>query len=75
MFALVKCVARVRRDLKLVIVLSESGSTSDPEKLSDYFDKAPIIRIPHKAVSLFLKINTHYFLCVFEIMSLIFSSF
>lgn len=47
-FALVKRVARARRDLKLVIVLSESGSTSDPEKLSDYFDKAPMLRIPHR---------------------------
>lgn len=42
LFGLVKDIARFRSDLKLLI----SSATLDAEKFSDYFDKAPIFKIP-----------------------------
>ncbi|KAK6118829.1 hypothetical protein DH2020_047429 [Rehmannia glutinosa] len=42
LFGLVKDIARFRTDLKLII----SSATLDAEKFSDYFDSAPIFRIP-----------------------------
>ncbi|KAJ8451447.1 hypothetical protein Cgig2_017838 [Carnegiea gigantea] len=42
LFGLVKDVARFRPDLKLLI----SSATLDAEKFSDYFDSAPIFKIP-----------------------------
>ncbi|XP_016455983.2 pre-mRNA-splicing factor ATP-dependent RNA helicase DEAH1 [Nicotiana tabacum] len=42
LFGLVKDVARARPDLKLLI----SSATLDAEKFSDYFDCAPIFKIP-----------------------------
>merc|ERR1719343_756861 len=42
LFGLVKDVSRFRDDLKLVI----SSATLDAEKFSEYFDDAPIFRIP-----------------------------
>ncbi|MED6192049.1 Pre-mRNA-splicing factor ATP-dependent RNA helicase DEAH1 [Stylosanthes scabra] len=42
LFALVKDIARFRPDLKLLI----SSATLDAEKFSDYFDSAPIFKIP-----------------------------
>ena len=41
-FGLVKDIARFRPDLKLLI----SSATLDAEKFSDFFDEAPIFRIP-----------------------------
>ena len=42
LFGLVKDIARFRPDLKLLI----SSATLDAEKFSDYFDYAPIFKIP-----------------------------
>lgn len=42
LFGLVKDIARFRSDLKLLI----SSATLDAEKFSDFFDDAPIFRIP-----------------------------
>ncbi|KAL0364729.1 UNVERIFIED_CONTAM: Pre-splicing factor ATP-dependent RNA helicase DEAH1 [Sesamum angustifolium] len=42
LFGLVKDIARFRPDLKLLI----SSATLDAEKFSDYFDSAPIFKIP-----------------------------
>ena len=42
LFGLVKDVARFRPDLRLLI----SSATLDAEKFSDYFDRAPIFKIP-----------------------------
>ncbi|CAN0896834.1 Pre-mRNA-splicing factor ATP-dependent RNA helicase DEAH1 [Linum grandiflorum] len=42
LFGLVKDISRFRPDLKLLI----SSATLDAEKFSDYFDNAPIFRIP-----------------------------
>ncbi|KAK9116542.1 hypothetical protein Sjap_015489 [Stephania japonica] len=42
LFGLVKDIARFRTDLKLLI----SSATLDAEKFSDYFDSAPIFKIP-----------------------------
>ncbi|TKY49698.1 putative pre-mRNA-splicing factor ATP-dependent RNA helicase DHX16 [Spatholobus suberectus] len=42
LFGLVKDIARFRPDLKLLI----SSATLDAEKFSDFFDSAPIFRIP-----------------------------
>lgn len=42
LFGLVKDIARYRTDLKLLI----SSATLDAEKFSEYFDNAPIFRIP-----------------------------
>lgn len=42
LFGLVKDIARFRPDLKLLI----SSATLDAEKFSEYFDYAPIFRIP-----------------------------
>jgi pre-mRNA-splicing factor ATP-dependent RNA helicase DHX16 len=42
LFGLVKDVARFRPDLRLLI----SSATLDAEKFSDYFDQAPIFKIP-----------------------------
>lgn len=42
LFGLVKDVARIRPELKLLI----SSATLDAEKFSEYFDYAPIFRIP-----------------------------
>eukprot|EP00252_Welwitschia_mirabilis_P004082 TRINITY_DN14270_c0_g2_i1.p1 TRINITY_DN14270_c0_g2~~TRINITY_DN14270_c0_g2_i1.p1 ORF type:complete len:1044 (-),score=237.61 TRINITY_DN14270_c0_g2_i1:18-3149(-) len=42
LFGLVKDIARFRPDIKLLI----SSATLDAEKFSDYFDAAPIFRIP-----------------------------
>ncbi|KAJ9567348.1 hypothetical protein OSB04_003314, partial [Centaurea solstitialis] len=45
LFGLVKDIARFRPDLKLLI----SSATLDAEKFSDYFDSAPIFKIPEGA--------------------------
>ncbi|KAJ3691737.1 hypothetical protein LUZ61_020901 [Rhynchospora tenuis] len=42
LFGLVKDIARFRKDLKLLT----SSATLDAEKFSDYFDSAPIYKIP-----------------------------
>ena len=42
LFGLVKDIARYRNDIKLLI----SSATLDAEKFSEYFDYAPILRIP-----------------------------
>jgi len=42
LFGLVKDVARHRQDLKLII----SSATLDAEKFSEFFDKAPIFKVP-----------------------------
>jgi pre-mRNA-splicing factor ATP-dependent RNA helicase DHX16 len=42
LFGLVKDIARFRPNLKLLI----SSATLDAEKFSDYFDGAPIFKIP-----------------------------
>ncbi|KAH6791403.1 RNA helicase family protein [Perilla frutescens var. frutescens] len=42
LFGLVKDITRFRKDLKLLI----SSATLDAEKFSDYFDTAPIFKIP-----------------------------
>ncbi|KAK8945605.1 putative pre-mRNA-splicing factor ATP-dependent RNA helicase [Platanthera guangdongensis] len=42
LFGLVKDIARFRKDLKLLI----SSATLDAEKFSDFFDSAPIFKIP-----------------------------
>jgi pre-mRNA-splicing factor ATP-dependent RNA helicase DHX16 len=42
LFGLVKDVARYRKDLKLLI----SSATLDAEKFSQYFDNAPIFKVP-----------------------------
>jgi pre-mRNA-splicing factor ATP-dependent RNA helicase DHX16 len=42
LFGLVKDIARYRQDLKLII----SSATLDAEKFSDYFDNAPIFKVP-----------------------------
>ncbi|XP_027767529.1 pre-mRNA-splicing factor ATP-dependent RNA helicase DEAH1-like [Solanum pennellii] len=52
LFGLVKDVARFRPDLKLLI----SSATLDAEKFSDYFDCAPIFKIPGRRFS----VEIHY---------------
>jgi pre-mRNA-splicing factor ATP-dependent RNA helicase DHX16 len=42
LFGLIKDIARFRPDLKLLI----SSATLDAEKFSEFFDSAPIFRIP-----------------------------
>ena len=42
LFGLVKDIARFRKDLKLLI----SSATLDAEKFSEFFDNAPIFKIP-----------------------------
>ena len=42
LFGLIKDIARFRPDIKLLI----SSATLDAQKFSDYFDDAPIFRIP-----------------------------
>lgn len=42
LFGLVKDIVRFRPDLKLII----SSATLDAQKFSDFFDGAPIFRIP-----------------------------
>jgi pre-mRNA-splicing factor ATP-dependent RNA helicase DHX16 len=42
LFGLVKDITRFRPDLKLLI----SSATLDAQKFSDFFDEAPIFRIP-----------------------------
>ena len=42
LFGLIKDIARFRSDLKLII----SSATLDAQKFSDFFDEAPIFRIP-----------------------------
>ena len=42
LFGLIKDIARFRPDLKLII----SSATLDAEKFSEFFDDAPIFRIP-----------------------------
>lgn len=44
LFGLVKDITRFRPDLKLLI----SSATLDAQKFSDFFDDAPIFRIPGK---------------------------
>ncbi|PIA63012.1 hypothetical protein AQUCO_00200792v1 [Aquilegia coerulea] len=52
LFGLVKDIARFRSDLKLLI----SSATLDAEKFSDYFDSAPIFRIPGRR----FPVEVHY---------------
>jgi hypothetical protein len=42
LFGLVRDITRFRPDLKLLI----SSATLDAQKFSDFFDEAPIVRIP-----------------------------
>lgn len=42
LMCLIKDIARFRTDIKILI----SSATLDAEKFSDYFDNAPIFRIP-----------------------------
>lgn len=42
LFGLIKDIARFRPDIKILI----SSATLDAQKFSDYFDDAPIFRIP-----------------------------
>ena len=44
LFGLIKDIARFRKDLKLLI----SSATLDAQKFSEFFDDAPIFRIPGK---------------------------
>ena len=41
-FGLIKDIAKFKKDLKVLI----SSATLDAEKFSDYFDNAPIFKIP-----------------------------
>ncbi|CAH9057308.1 unnamed protein product [Cuscuta epithymum] len=52
LFGLVKDIARFRPDLKLLI----SSATLDAEKFSDYFDTAPIFKIPGRR----FPVDIHY---------------
>lgn len=52
LFGLVKDISRFRPDLKLLI----SSATLDAEKFSDYFDKAPIFKIPGRR----FPVDIHY---------------
>ncbi|CAN6452456.1 unnamed protein product [Victoria cruziana] len=52
LFGLVKDIARFRPDLKLLI----SSATLDAEKFSDYFDSAPIFKIPGRR----FPVDIHY---------------
>ncbi|XP_072955419.1 pre-mRNA-splicing factor ATP-dependent RNA helicase DEAH1-like isoform X1 [Typha angustifolia] len=52
LFGLVKDIARFRKDLKLLI----SSATLDAEKFSDYFDSAPIFKIPGRRYP----VDVHY---------------
>lgn len=45
LFGLVKDITRFRPDLKLLI----SSATLDAQKFSDFFDNAPIFRIPGRS--------------------------
>lgn len=65
LFGLVKDVIRFRPDLKLLI----SSATLDAQKFSEFFDDAPIFRIPgnflngivlHKLFTLVVKFKTNY---------------
>ena len=47
LFGLIKDIARFRPDLKLLI----SSATLDAEKFSEFFDDAPIFRIPGKILN------------------------
>ncbi len=51
LFSLIKDITRARDDLKVII----SSATLDAEKFSEYFDDAPIIKIPGRrfAVDIF----------------------
>lgn len=53
LFGLIKDIARFRPDLKLLI----SSATLDAEKFSDFFDDAPIFRIPGKTLFMLLLPN------------------
>ena len=44
LFGLIKDIARFRPDLKLII----ASATLDAEKFSNFFDEAPVFRIPGK---------------------------
>ncbi|MCL7038028.1 hypothetical protein MKW94_024499, partial [Papaver nudicaule] len=52
LFGLVKDISRFRSDLKLLI----SSATLDAEKFSDYFDSAPIFKIPGRR----FPVDIHY---------------
>jgi len=56
LFGLIKDIARFRPDLKLLI----SSATLDAEKFSDFFDDAPIFRIPGK-ITCFVLIGLNSF--------------
>ena len=58
LFGLVKDIARFRPDLKLLI----SSATLDAEKFSEFFDDAPIFRIPGRRYSVdiyYTKVSTN----------------
>ncbi|KAL5716168.1 RNA helicase [Ranunculus cassubicifolius] len=52
LFGLLKVISRFRSDLKLLT----SSATLDAEKFSDYFDSAPIFRIPGRI----FPVDIHY---------------
>lgn len=58
LFGLVKDVIRFRPDLKLLI----SSATLDAQKFSEFFDDAPIFRIPGK---LFLICKGFVYVCIY----------
>ena len=53
LFGLIKDIARFRKDLKLLI----SSATLDAQKFSEFFDDAPIFRIPGKWKLLWYEAN------------------
>lgn len=55
LFGLVKDVIRFRSDLKLLI----SSATLDAQKFSEFFDDAPIFRIPGNTVIFFSFANIY----------------
>ncbi len=61
LFGLIKDIARFRPDLKLLI----SSATLDAEKFSEFFDEAPIFRIPGKG----LKIHFYIFLYKYKLVN------
>lgn len=60
LFGLIKDIARFRPDIKILI----SSATLDAQKFSDYFDDAPIFRIPGRRCALFIQLGVmHPCLC------------
>lgn len=58
LFGLIKDISRFRNDLKLLI----SSATLDAEKFSEFFDDAPIFRIPGLALWNPLRVDLYAYL-------------